>query len=119
MLVERQKNKGDIEEGPLLSHTSHDVTNTDVIESNVVGNVEQMEGPLVYNDEGVLISSTSVNLESVKVPAKMLKKGRPKGAELTVIGLPKKNRREMELFPFQNYHQTKKISICWNFSFLP
>ena len=87
MLVERQKNKGDIEEGPLLSHTSHDVTNTDVIESNVVGNVEQMEGPLVYNDEGVLISSTSVNLESVKVPAKMLKKGRPKGAELTILQL--------------------------------
>ena len=32
-------------------------------------------------------------LDSVKLPPKMMKRGRPKGAEKTVIGLPNKKRK--------------------------
>ena len=41
--------------------------------------------------------------QSIKIPSKMLKSGRPKGAEITVIGLPcakKANTKQGSLTPF-------------------
>ena len=35
---------------------------------------------------------TLVTVTQIKMPPKMLRRGRPKGAEATVIGLPRKER---------------------------
>ena len=41
-----------------------------------------------------------VGLENVKLPPKMKKRGRPKGAETTVIGLPRKKKKTDKPTPF-------------------
>ena len=50
----------------------------------------------------------------IRMPPKMVKRGRPKGAELTVIGLPKSKRRKEEsnkLLPFSKLHPNDKSRI--------
>ena len=50
----------------------------------------------------------------IRMPPKMVKRGRPKGAELTVIGLPKSKRRKEEsnkLLPFSKLHPDDKSRI--------
>ena len=39
-------------------------------------------------------------LQEIKLPAKVRKRGRPKGAERTVIGLPRKKKRGNKPVPF-------------------
>ena len=64
---------------------------------------------LFYLKENVRISSKHcvtwnflfyVGLENVKLPPKMKKRGRPKGAKTTVIGLPRKKKKTGKPTPF-------------------
>lgn len=55
---------------------------------------------------------------NVKMPPKMIKRGRPKGAELTVIGLPrqKKAKTQFSILPFsklQPKEKDRKILECF------
>ena len=42
----------------------------------------------------------TAELKTIKLPPKMRKRGRPKGAETTVIGLPKRRKRSNKTVPF-------------------
>ena len=48
----------------------------------------------------MLTISCTVNLSKILLPPKMRKRGRPKGADKTVIGLPKKKYRGDKPLPF-------------------
>ena len=42
----------------------------------------------------------TAELKTIKLPPKMRKRGQPKGAETTVIGLPKRRKRSNKTVPF-------------------
>ena len=42
----------------------------------------------------------TAELKTIKLPPKMRKRGRPKGTETTVIGLPKRRKRSNKTVPF-------------------
>ena len=50
-------------------------------------------------------------MNGIKMPKKMLKRGRPKGAELTVIGLPKSKKAKKGLLPFSKVKAEEKDRI--------
>ena len=50
-------------------------------------------------------------MNGIKMPKKMLKRRRPKGAELTVIGLPKSNKAKKGLLPFSKVRAGEKDRI--------
>ena len=54
------------------------------------------------------VESAERGINDIKMPPKMLKKGRPKGAGLTVIGLPKK-RDVKQPSPFLKKSSWEKI----------
>lgn len=60
----------------------------------------------VKEGEAVSKAPSDLLLTGIKIPPKMCKRGRPKGAEKTVIGLPKKRRHESKLLPFLD------MSVC-------
>ena len=47
-----------------------------------------------------LIFTTFIEFQDVTLPPKLKKRGRPKGAEKTVIGLPKKKKKSNKSVPF-------------------
>ena len=53
-----------------------------------------------------------VGLENVKLPPKMKKRGRPKGAETTVIGLPRKKKKTDKPTPFLKSCLMIKKRVC-------
>ena len=59
------------------------------------------------------INSTENRLISIKLPPKMKKRGRPKGAETTVVGLRRKKLKSGPV-AFENLPETKeKIMLSW------
>lgn len=56
-----------------------------------------------------------VNIGEITMPPKMTMRGRPKGANVTVIGLPRKNKNFQKLQPFCKMHMTskKKKILSW------
>ena len=61
----------------------------------------------IYNITSVAVTSTRiyvlctyVGIKDVILPPKLKKRGRPKGAEKTVIGLPAKKRKAKLVIPF-------------------
>lgn len=53
----------------------------------------------------------NANLKDIKMPPKMLKRGRPKGADSTVIGLPKAKKIKKGLLPFSRVRGDEKNRI--------
>jgi len=54
------------------------------------------------------------NIDDIKMPTKMPKKGRPKGAGLTVIGLPKKRDvKQPSPFVRKSEWEKSKGKIYW------
>lgn len=68
-------------------------------------------------DKGASINST-LPLNCIKLPPKMCKRGRPKGAEKTIIGLPKKRRAFSKLVPFikMSIQEKETVILSWLFS---
>ena len=58
------------------------------------------------NVENSFDKESKVELSQIKMPPKMLKRGRPKGAELTVLGIPKSKRSK----PSKSSHALKPYS---------
>ena len=50
----------------------------------------------------IVCACTAATISSVKLPGKIPKRGRPKGSELTVIGIPKRKKWQMDLLHFLN-----------------
>ena len=50
-----------------------------------------------------------MGLQNIKLPCKMRKKGRSKGADNTVIGLPIKKARGSKLVPFLYVHSKENL----------
>ena len=53
-----------------------------------------------YNCTFLIIITCLIEFQDVTLPHKMKKRGRPKGAEKTVIGLPRKKNRPDKPVPF-------------------
>ena len=52
--------------------------------------------------------SNIVGLRDIKLPPKIRKRGRPKGAEKTTIGLPRKKKKENKPVPFLKKYPTDR-----------
>lgn len=52
------------------------------------------QGQKAEKDPDELVEDSQTLLSNIKMPPKMLKRGRPKGAEMTVIGLPKAKKKK-------------------------
>lgn len=85
------------------------VVNNDVVAAiSVVANVTEYA---VATDP----IASPLSLAQVNLPARTAKRGRPKGADKTVIGLPKKKKRYNKVIPFKSmsvYDKEKKI-LLW------
>eukprot|EP00794_Sanderia_malayensis_P001739 gene1739-1936_t len=93
------------------SVTSEDVTvNNDSQQINETPNTENkdLQRPGSNSEE--------ISVNCIKLPLKMLKRGRPKQAGLTVIGLPKKKKNEAtKCVPFfkKSVKEKEKIMLNW------
>jgi len=56
-----------------------------------------------------------MDLKSINLPPKLKKRGRPKGADLTVIGLPRKKKCDMKPLKFlrKPCHERDKQILSW------
>ena len=63
----------------------------------------------------IIVSNDSLPLCAIKLPSKMCKRGRPKGADKTVVGLPKKRTAYSKLLPFNrlSVHDKEKAILSW------
>jgi hypothetical protein len=63
-------------------------------------------------------NSANLPLKNINLPPKLCKRGRPKGAEKTVVGLPKKRARNSKLLPFTNLHvhEKERVILSWLFT---
>ena len=87
-----------------LSEAKDNVQNTkqarQLLNENTVGNLEEDN---VKRNDDVRDGKNSPEFSQIKMPPKILKRGRPKGAEVTVIGLPRKKKKKEgrnNLLPF-------------------
>jgi zinc finger SWIM domain-containing protein 3 len=62
-------------------------------------------------DTATSSTEKSPDLKTVKIPQKMRKRGRPKGAETTVIGLPKAKKVKKGLVPFSKLRAVEKDRV--------
>ena len=63
----------------------------------------------------IIVSNDSLPLCAIKLPSKMCKRGRPKGADKTVVDLPKKRTAYSKLLPFNrlSVHDKEKAILSW------
>lgn len=62
-------------------------------------------------DAATFFTGKSSDLRTVQLPPKLRKRGRPKGAETTVIGLPKAKKVKMGLVPFSKLRAVEKDRV--------
>jgi hypothetical protein len=109
------KNSLDVENMPIV------LADTDTVQIEVITNVsvnsentlEHASSTETASNEGTNIQAfgtTSDELTSIKMPQKIKKRGRPKGSNLTTIGLPK--RKKANIIPFLNMPFQNKQKKC-------
>ncbi|XP_014674333.1 PREDICTED: uncharacterized protein LOC106814532 [Priapulus caudatus] len=70
---------------------------------------------IVTQSDEVPFENDGLNIRCIKMPPKMLKRGRPKGAGLTTIGIPKKNgsSKKPASFVKKSGLEKEKIILSW------
>ena len=61
-----------------------------------------------------MMSLFLAKLTKTKLPSKSIKRGRPKGAEKTTIGLPKKKKNKVSIQPFVRKSPQEKDKSMYN-----
>ena len=97
--VERQ-----VEIVPQLPNLSGEIDISQVSEAKHV--LDQTQSESSNSSEGEFI-------RKIKTPPKVLVRGRPKGATLTVIGLPKKKSLKITPFDKKSYIEKQDIILSW------
>ncbi|KAL5474647.1 hypothetical protein EMCRGX_G026628 [Ephydatia muelleri] len=65
---------------------------------------------LTWQTERKSVEENEICLQSIKIPPILQKRGRPKGHEVTVVGLPSKNENSTKPKPFAKLHTSIKES---------
>ena len=58
-------------------------------------------------------AASSVSMDTISLPPRIAKRGRPKGAETTVIGLPRKKRQpqQSQTVPFEKMSSSEQVAM--------
>ncbi|XP_030758554.1 uncharacterized protein LOC115884198 isoform X1 [Sitophilus oryzae] len=65
----------------------------------------------VNNQSHQIVEVNDFALTTIKMPVSIKKRGRPKGQDLPVIGLPKKKKRCTVAFAKQSYHEKQNVIL--------
>lgn len=63
------------------------------------------------NQSHQIFEVNDISLSTIKMPIAIKKRGRPKGQDLTVIGLPKKKKRNTVAFAKQSHHEKQNVIL--------